>query len=121
MLTLPPSVRIFVALEPADMRKQFDGLYALASEVTRVDPFSGHLFVFSNRRRDLVKVLAWDRSGFALWSKRLERGTFSWPKGGTGRSLEMTARDLMGILEGLDLERARWKKRFERLPFRDAI
>jgi transposase len=117
VLTLPASVRIFVALEPADMRNQFDGLYAIARAVTDTDPFSGHLFVFSNRRRDLVKILMWDRSGFALWAKRLERGTFSWPKDGERRSIELHARELMGILEGLDLEHARWRRRFERLPF----
>ena len=118
MLTLSPQVRIFIALEPTDMRKQFDGLYATVREVTDVDPFSGHLFVFSNRKRDLCKILMWDGSGFALWSKRLERGTFAWPKPGDARAIELHARELMGVLEGLDLEHARWRKRFERLPFR---
>jgi transposase len=120
VLTLPAAVRIFVALEPTDMRKQFDGLYAAAREVTQADPFSGHLFVFSNRRRDLIRILMWDRSGFALWSKRLERGTFPWPTGGDGRSVEVRTRELMGILEGLDLSRARWRRRFDRLPFAHA-
>jgi transposase len=60
----------------------------------------------------------WDRSGFALWSKRLERGTFAWPKRGEGRSVELQARELLGVLEGLDLEHARWRRRLERLPFR---
>ena len=79
MLSLPPSVRIFVCREPADMRRSFDGLARLAGEVVRGDPFSGHLFVFHNRRGDRVKILWWDRSGFALLYKRLEQGVFVFP------------------------------------------
>ena len=118
MLTLPASVKVYLASEPVDLRRGLDGLMAIVRSQWKMDPFSGHLFVFSNRRRDLCKILMWDRSGFALWSKRLERGTFAWPKRGDRHSIELHARELMGVLEGLDLERARWRKRFERLPFR---
>lgn len=76
MLSLPPSIRIFVARAAVDMRKAFDGLSAIARDVLRQDPMSGQLFVFFNRGRDRVKILVWDTSGFWLFYKRLERGTF---------------------------------------------
>lgn len=82
MLTLPPSVRIYLARGSTDIRKGIDGLCALARDVVGEDPFSGHLFAFANRRRDAVKVLVWDRTGFWLFHKRLERGTLQWPRGG---------------------------------------
>jgi len=73
MLSLPPSVRIFVCREPADMRRSFDGLARLAEEVAQGDPFSGHLFVFRNRRGDRIKILWWGRDGFIIYYKRCER------------------------------------------------
>jgi transposase len=114
VLTLPPSVRIFLALEPADMRKSFDGLCALARDVLALDPFGGHLFGFANRRRDMIKVLVWDRSGFALYAKRLEKGTFAWPEPSGAASVEMTSRELMALLEGLDASSGTWRRRYER-------
>ncbi len=77
MLTLPPSVRIFVCLTPADMRRSLDGLAALTREILQEDPLSGHLFVFFNRRRDRTKILFWDRSGLCLYYKRIEREVWS--------------------------------------------
>ena len=68
MLTLPPSVRVFVHLGPTDMRRSLDGLAAMTRQIIRQDPLSGHLFVFFNRRRDRVKVLAWDRTGLCIWA-----------------------------------------------------
>jgi transposase len=70
VLSLPSALRIFVAVEPADMRKGFDGLAQLVREVIAQDPLSGHLFVFRNRRRDRVKILYWDRDGLAIWMKK---------------------------------------------------
>lgn len=109
MLSLPPSVRIFVASEPCDMRKSFDGLSALVTNVIRNDPLSGHLFVFFNRGRDLVKVLWWDDSGYLVLAKRLERGRFHFLDRVTPSeaTFEVRASELMLILEGIDLEGAK--------------
>lgn len=111
MLTVPPSVRIYLATEPADMRCSFDGLMARV-EALKKDPFSGHLFVFRNRRGDRVKILFWDRSGFCLWYKRLEKGTFRFPSVST-ESLEVEAAELMLLLEGIDLRGARRRPRWQ--------
>jgi transposase len=114
MLTLPPSVRIFVCLAPADMRRSLDGLAALTREILREDPLSGHLFVFFNRRRDRTKILFWDRSGLALYYKRLEKGVFhlsalEHPK---RKRAEIEAAELSLILEGIDLSGAKRRMRF---------
>lgn len=113
MLTWPPSVRVFVSLAPTDMRRSFDGLAALAGEIIQQDPLSGHLFVFFNRGRTHVKILFWDRSGYALWYKRLERGVFRLPAAHNDRlSLELEAAELALILEGIDLSGAKRRERF---------
>lgn len=113
MLTLPPSVRVFVSLLPTDMRRGFDRLAAMVQEIIGQDPLSGHLFVFFNRPRSRVKVLAWDGSGYWLWYKRLETGVFKLP--GSDRSnVELTSAELALILEGIDLAGARRQKRYVR-------
>ncbi len=96
------------------MRKSFDGLSALVRDVIREDPFSGHLFVFCNRKADRVKILWWDRCGFALWYKRIEEGMFHFPERGA-ESYEMGAADLSLILEGIELTGARRQKRYKRM------
>lgn len=115
MLNLPPTVRIFVALEPVDMRGSFD---ALAGHVRRLrgDPVDGHLYFFVNRRRQLMKTVWFDRSGWCLFSKRLERGTYELPvpTDGSGR-VAIDPIQLAMILEGIDL-RAPRRKRYEHLP-----
>jgi len=112
VLTLSPSVRIYLAPGVTDMRKSFDGLAGLARDVVGEDPLSGHLFVFCNRRRDRLKILYWDRSGFCLFAKRLEKGTFAWPELTTeSRRMEMTSEQLMMLVGGIDLRstrRRRW-------------
>ena len=111
MLRLPVSVRVFVCLAPVDMRRSFDGLAAVAEQVVRQDPLSGHLFVFRGRRGDRVKILYWDRDGWALWYKRLERGCFRFPVAASDAT-EVSAADLGLILEGIDLRSVRRQKRF---------
>ena len=81
MIHLPASVRVYLCLTPCDMRKSFDSLQALVREHLELDAFAGHLFVFTSRRKDRVKILYWDRDGFAVWSKRLEEGTYAVPFG----------------------------------------
>jgi transposase len=111
VLSLPSALRIFLATEPADMRKGFDGLSQLVRERIAQDPLSGHLFVFRNKRRDRVKILYWDKDGFALWYKRLEKGTFRFPEAKDGR-VEVTPAEMAAVLEGIDLSRARRFPRF---------
>ena len=111
-MMLPPAVRVFVALGPADLRRGFDGLAALTQEGLCRDPLSGHLFVFWNRRRDRVKVLFWDRGGYVLWYKRLERGRFRFATSAEASSVEMEAGELMLLLEGIELRGARRRPRF---------
>jgi transposase len=111
MLSLPATVRVFVAVAPADLRKGFDGLAQITRETIAQDPLSGHFFVFANRRRDRVKILYWDRDGFAIWMKRLESGTFRWPAP-EAKSLEWTAAELAAVLGGIDLKETRRRPRF---------
>jgi transposase len=111
VLSLSSTLRIFLAVEPADMRKGFDGLSQLVRERIARDPLSGHLFVFRNKRRDRIKILYWDKDGFALWYKRLEKGTFRFPEAVDGR-VEVTPAEIAAILEGIDLSRARRLPRF---------
>lgn len=111
MLSLPSTLRIFLAVEPADMRKGFDGLSQLVRDRIAQDPLSGHLYVFRNRRRDRIKILYWDRDGLALWYKRLEKGTFRFPEARDGR-VEVTPAEMAAVLEGIDLRHARRQARF---------
>ena len=113
MLSLALPGKVFLCLTPADMRKSFDGLSAWASTSLALDPLSGHLFVFVNKRRDRVKVLYWDRDGLAVWAKRLERGTFRIPVAGADR-VEMTTAELAALLAGIDLNTARRRVRYSR-------
>lgn len=116
MIHLPASVRVYLCLTPCDMRRSFDGLHALVREYLERDAFAGHLFVFASRRRDRVKILYWDRDGFALWSKRLEEGTYAMPfgDGGAERQREITAQELAALLSGIDLAQAARRKRYQR-------
>jgi len=118
VLTLPSSVRIVVAAEAVDLRRGFDGLAAATRSVMREDPESGHLFVFLNRRRNRIKLLVWDRTGYLIVYKRLEAGTFSLataPAPGR-RHVEVDAGDLALLLEGVDLRGAVRRPRWRRLP-----
>jgi transposase len=121
MLSLPLPVRILVCTKHADMRRSFDGLAALVREYLGVDPLSGHLFVFRNRRGDRVKLLYWDEDGYAIWYKRLEEGVFAFPDAthrsgvpGGEHGLPMRAADLAMLLDGVDLASVRRGKRYQR-------
>ena len=109
MLSLPPSVRVFVAREATDMRKSFDTPAALVIEVIDEDPQSGHLFLFVNRRRNRAKILWWDRSGYCLLAKRLEHGQFRVfdRAGSKAGGFEVTASELALLLDGIDLRGSR--------------
>ncbi len=111
MWLVPPSVRIYLAREPADMRRSFDGLCGMVRDHMKQEPTNGHLFVFRNRRWNRIKVIYFDRTGLAIWYKRLERGCFHWPKGHEP-VVEMNAADMALILEGIDLNGAKRRKRF---------
>jgi transposase len=110
------SVRIYWCVEPADMRRGFDTLAASVKEFLRQDPFSGNLFLFVGRGKDRLKILYWDKDGFALWYKRLEEGAFKLPslKSAGGASVELKATELAMLLEGIDLRSLRRSKRFTR-------
>jgi len=115
MLTLPSAVKIFIYAQPTDMRCGFNKLSMLAQQFMLKDPFSGHLFVFFNKSGDKCKILFWDRTGFILWYKKLEEGTFEkLPCEHNQASIEVDIAKLTWILEGIDLFRARRRKRYER-------
>ena len=116
MIHLPASVRVYLCLSACDMRKSFDSLHALVREYLEMDAFAGHLFVFSSRRRDRIKILYWDRDGFAIWSKRLEEGTYAVPleQADGQRQREITAQELGALLSGIDLSIASRRKRYRR-------
>jgi len=97
---------VYVCTEPVDFRKQINGLAALVQEELELDPFNQHLFVFTNARRNRCKVLYWERSGFVLWQKRLERERFYWPRA-EGGLMTLTGQELNWLLDGFDL--SRWR------------
>jgi transposase len=117
VLSLPPSVRLFVASQPVDGRKGADSLMVIVRDVFGQDPLSGHLFVFFSKRCDRIRVVYWDRNGFAMWTKRLERGRFRPAFSENGRlvAAAIEAAELALIVEGIDLagatRRSRWEPR----------
>jgi len=104
MLTATPEVKVYVALGVTDMRKSINGLALLVEEHFRLDLFTGSLFAFCNRRRDRVKIIYWDRNGFCLWMKRLEKEAFRWPE--SEQEIEISQTALGWLLHGLDLRQA---------------
>jgi transposase len=108
MLGLPPSVRIYFAAELVDMRKGIDGLRALVESALKRDPYGGHLFVFVGKSKDKVKILFWDRNGFVLYLKRLERGRFQLPVvDAHTKHVAMEPTQLAMLLDGIDLNARR--------------
>ena len=114
MLTLPASVRIFLGSTPIDMRKSIDGLMAVVQGELEEDAYSGHLFVFVSRRGDRVKILCWDKGGFVLFYKRLERGQFKLPHlDPNAMAVEIDATQLAMLLDGIDYGRVRRPKKWQ--------
>jgi transposase len=116
MLSLSPTLRIFLCLEAVDLRKSFDSLGVLVRQALGHDPLSGHWFVFRNRAGDRLKILAWEEDGWAIWYKRLEEGVFRFPSaGGDGPPrLEIRAAELAMLLDGVVLEKVQRRKRYRR-------
>ena len=117
MLSFTPGLRVYLAPGATDLRKGFQGLIALAQHSLEQDPLSGHLFAFCNRRRNLIKLLLWDGSGFWVLAKRLERGTYAWPGHEPGRrELRLGVEELRWILGGLDPGEVRVREWWRREP-----
>jgi transposase len=117
MLTFAPNVRVYAALDPVDMRKSHHGLAAIVRDQLGLDPLSGCLVFFTNRRRDMAKILFFDRSGMAILFKRLERGTFQLPTVSSSSShAEIEAVDLAMILDGIDLRSVVRRMRYHHAP-----
>ena len=114
MLSFPAAVKVYLCTVACDMRRSFDGLSMMAEHVIGCNPFCGHLLVFCNRRGDRLKILYWDRDGWAIWYKRLEAGWFQFPFADSGRK-EIAAWELGVLLEGIDVKAVRRRKRY-RLP-----
>jgi transposase len=116
MLSFPGSLKVLVAVEPCDMRKGFNGLYTAVSQCLGEDPKTGALFVFSNRRHTRIKILYWDGTGLWLLTKRLERGTFCWPKLSEPQrtKLSLTPQALAMLTDGVDLRGAKLRPWYER-------
>jgi transposase len=116
MLSFTGGLKVFVALEPVDLRKSFNGLEGLVSERLGEDLRQGALFVFTNRRHSRLKILYWDGTGLWLLIKRLEQGTFSWPKSiEAGRvKLKLTPEALAMLTDGIDLRGAKLRPWYER-------
>jgi transposase len=114
MFSFAAQTRVFLCTDAVDMRKSFNGLWALACGPLKEDPFSGALFVFANSRRDRVKILYWDGSGAWVFAKRLEKGRFSWPDAGGQIKLSITPQALSMLTGGIDLKNCRKKTWYER-------
>jgi transposase len=113
LLSLPASVRIWLATQATDLRKSFDSLAELVRQQLAGDPLSGQLFVFRNKRADRVKLLYWDEDGFVIVYKRLEIGTFRFPSADAA-SVEIRAADLQMLLDGVDLSSVQRGRRYRR-------
>jgi transposase len=111
LIALTPATRIFVAVEPVDLRRSFDGLAAHVQEVLQQQVIEGGLFAFTNRRRNRLRLLWWDGSGLWIATKRLEGGTLSWPSS-QGASVGLRPEELSALIAGLEVtEKAGWYRR----------
>ena len=106
MVVSPANTKVYLAAGVTDMRKAINGLSMLVEDQLALDPFSGHLFVFCNRRRNMIKILYWDENGFCLWQKRLEKHRFPWPES-WDQVLKLEQRQLNWLLDGLEVQQGR--------------
>lgn len=106
MVLAPGNTKVYLAAGVTDMRKAINGLSILVEGQLELDPFSGHLFVFCNRRRNMIKILYWDQNGFCLWQKRLEKDRFRWPESWE-QVLKLDHRQLGWLLDGLEIRQSR--------------
>lgn len=122
MLSFDPQRRIWLCTQPTDMRRSFDGLSALVRNALGEDPLSGHWFAFLNRRQTQIKVLAFDRDGYCLWSKRLECGCFARLdlSGDAGKRV-LCATEFLALLEGIDISMKSRRKRYKKAARFDAV
>lgn len=119
MISLPSAVRIYLATGPTDMRKGHDGLAALVQQQMGQDVFNGHLYVFVSRRGNRIKILTWDRGGFVLWYKRLERGRFRLPQVSLrDKVLQLESSELSMLVGGIDYSRVRKPPRWLPAPLK---
>ena len=122
MLSLPPTVRIYLAAQPTYLRKSFDSLAAVVRDGLRGDPMSGDIFVFRNKAADRIKLLLWEEDGFSIWYKRLEAGSFRFPRPLDSQPrVEIRAADLVMLLEGIDLSSVKRGKRYHRPVARASV
>lgn len=116
MLSFTGGLKVFVCLDPADMRKSFNGLAAVAQEHLKANPYDGALYLFTNKRRNRLKILFWDGTGLWVAAKRLEEGRFTWPKPSRSgqRKLSLTPEALALLTDGIDLKGAKMRPWYER-------
>ena len=116
MLSFTGSLKVYVATEPADLRKSFNGLYALTVNVLKENPESGALFIFTNRRFNRVKILNWDGTGLWVMTKRLEKNRFSWPRGVNAKKkkFSLSPEALALLLDGVDLRSGSFRPWYQR-------
>lgn len=105
-----PNLSVYIAIGSTDLRKSINGLSIMVQECFELNPFSGCIFAFCNRKRNLIKLLYWHNNGFCLWMKRLEKDRFSWPDSDC-ELLEVSSRELSWLLEGLSIEQRKAHKK----------
>lgn len=113
MLSVPPGRRVWLCVQPTDMRRSFDGLSAVVRQHLGKDPSSGQWFAFINRRRTQIKVLAFEEGGYCVWSKRLEQGQFAALGAGGARQRALCHTEFLALLEGVDVVITRQRKRYK--------
>lgn len=113
MLALSNALRYFLYRDDTDMRKGFDGLSGVVRQALNKDPLSGDVFIFLNKRRTQIKLLLWERDGFSIYHKRLERGTYELPLHSDIHTVELRSDELMLILQGISLKSVRRRERFD--------